>query len=144
MIPQSSMPDSGGSASVDSKDSVLQLLGVTARRIVSNQTIFMLILLLVMLFGFSRLSPYFLTKHNLMQISIQAAVFCMLGAGQTFVILTAGIDLGVGSVLALVTVTSAIAMEEMSGMGFGGLIVGLLVGMLGRWAMWTGKRCDHR
>jgi ribose/xylose/arabinose/galactoside ABC-type transport system permease subunit len=99
----------------------------------------MLIILLVMMFVFSRLSPYFLTKNNLLQISIQAAVFCMLGAGQTFVILTAGIDLGVGSVLALVTVVSAIVMEQWAGLGAtavlvpgqegGGLIPGLLAGL---------------
>jgi ribose transport system permease protein len=93
----------------------------------SNQTAFMLVLLLVMMFIFSRFSPHLLTKENLLQITIQAAVICMLGAGQTFVILTAGIDLGVGSVLALVTVASAIVMEG-TGTLFWGLIAGLAVG----------------
>lgn len=113
--------------------------GEMAGHLLQNQTLFMFIILLVMLFGFSRLSPYFLTKDNLLQITIQAAVICMLGAGQTFVILTAGIDLSVGSVLALVTVISATAMEEWAGLSRtsvliagqrgAGLIPGLLAGL---------------
>lgn len=108
-------------------------------RALANQTVFMFIILLVLMFGFSRLSPYFFTKNNLLQITIQAAVLCMLGAGQTFVILSAGIDLGVGSVLALVTVMSAIVMEEAAGLEAtsvlvagaqgGGLLLGLLAGV---------------
>jgi ribose transport system permease protein len=104
----------------------------------SNQTLFMFIILLVMIFSFSRLSPHFLTRDNLLQVTIQAAVICMLGAGQTFVILTAGIDLGVGSVLALVSVVTAIVMEAWPGFarstallhGSTGLIPGLLAGLL--------------
>ena len=139
MISRSTMPDSGNTSAPDSSDSTVALVRNAIGRILSNQTVFMLIILLVMLFGFSRLSPYFLTKNNLLQVSVQAAVICMLGAGQTFVILTAGIDLGVGSVLALVTVVAAITMEGWAGLGAtkvlvpgqvgGGLIPGLLAGL---------------
>jgi len=93
----------------------------------ANQTAFMLALLVGMLLIFSQFSPYLLTRENLFQITIQAAVICMLGAGQTFVILTAGIDLGVGSVLALVTVVAAMVMEA-TGSLLPGLLAGLAVG----------------
>ena len=83
----------------------------------------MFVVLLVMMLGFAQLSPYFLTKDNLLQVTVQAAVICMLGAGQTFVILTAGIDLGVGSVLALVTVVSAIVMESWAGLARSNVLI---------------------
>ena len=112
-----------------------------AHHLLTNQTLFMFVVLLVMMLGFAPAVPVLpWTKDNLLQVTVQAAVICMLGAGQTFVILTAGIDLGVGSVLALVTVVSAIVMESWAGLARsnvliagqqgGGLIPGLVAGLL--------------
>ncbi len=47
------------------------------------------------------LSPDFLTTRNLMNVGAQAAVVAVLAFGVTFVIVSAGIDLSVGSVAAL-------------------------------------------
>lgn len=49
----------------------------------------------------SVLSPYFLTTGNLSNILVQASVIALLAGGQTFVILTGGVDLAVGAVTAL-------------------------------------------
>jgi ribose transport system permease protein len=46
------------------------------------------------------LSPYFFTVDNLFEITLQTAVIAMIGAGMTFVIISGGIDLSVGSVFA--------------------------------------------
>ena len=46
-------------------------------------------------------SPYFLTTGNLTNILVQASVIALLAGGQTFVILTGGVDLAVGAVTAL-------------------------------------------
>ncbi len=46
-------------------------------------------------------SPYFLTVGNLSNVLVQASVIALLAGGQTFVILTAGVDLSVGAVTAL-------------------------------------------
>jgi ribose/xylose/arabinose/galactoside ABC-type transport system permease subunit len=46
------------------------------------------------------LSPYFLSTGNIMNIIRQCSVIGLLGIGMTFVILTGGIDLSVGSVVA--------------------------------------------
>ncbi len=46
-------------------------------------------------------SPYFLTSGNLSNILVQASVIALLAGGQTFVILTGGVDLAVGAVTAL-------------------------------------------
>lgn len=46
-------------------------------------------------------SPYFLTTGNLSNILVQASVVALLAGGQTFVILTGGVDLAVGAITAL-------------------------------------------
>jgi ribose transport system permease protein len=46
-------------------------------------------------------SPYFLNARNLSNILVQASVIALLAGGQTFVILTGGVDLAVGAVTAL-------------------------------------------
>ena len=46
-------------------------------------------------------SPYFLTTGNLSNVLVQASVIALLAGGQTFVILTSGVDLAVGAVTAL-------------------------------------------
>lgn len=62
------------------------------------QTLFVLIGLVV-LFGIA--SPHFLGTDNLLNIMQQSAINAILGIGLTFVIISAGIDLSVGSILAL-------------------------------------------
>lgn len=48
-------------------------------------------------------SPFFLTVNNLLNVLDQVTILGILSVGMTFVIITAGIDLSVGSVLALST-----------------------------------------
>ncbi|MDR2588243.1 MAG: ABC transporter permease [Spirochaetales bacterium] len=93
----------------------------------------MFLFLLFMLFVISRLSPHFFTIDNLREITVQAAVVTMLAAGQTFVILSGGIDLGMGSVVALSSVTSAMVMAQTSSVVVGfpvGLLIGALCGII--------------
>jgi ribose transport system permease protein len=68
-----------------------------------------LALALITLF-FSVSAPYFATPGNALKIFVQIAINTVLAAGMTFVILTGGIDLSVGSVLALCTVVGATVM----------------------------------
>ena len=51
--------------------------------------------------AFAALSPHFLTAENLLNVSLQASITAIIAAGITFVILTGGIDLSVGSVVAV-------------------------------------------
>jgi ribose transport system permease protein len=48
-------------------------------------------------------TPYFLTVNNLLNVLDQVTILGVLAVGMTFVIVTGGIDLSVGSVLALST-----------------------------------------
>ena len=60
-----------------------------------------LIALILLITVVSFLNEYFFTVDNLLNILRQTSVIAILAAGMTLVILTAGIDLSVGSVLAL-------------------------------------------
>jgi len=68
-------------------------------------------LVLIVLF-FCATAPYFATSGNFLKIFVQIAINTVLAAGMTFVILTGGIDLSVGSVLALCTVVGATIMTD--------------------------------
>ncbi len=57
--------------------------------------------LIVLVIAMSALSGDFLTADNLLNVGVQAAVTAILAFGVTFVIVSAGIDLSVGSVAAL-------------------------------------------
>jgi ribose transport system substrate-binding protein len=57
--------------------------------------------LIVLVIALSALSGDFLTTDNLLNVGVQAAVVAILAFGSTFVIVSAGIDLSVGSVAAL-------------------------------------------
>ncbi|NTF44321.1 allose ABC transporter [Rhizobium sp. AC27/96] len=94
-----------------------------------------LCILIVILVLFSILSPaYFLRKDNLVQIVLQSSITILLALGEFFPILIAGIDLSVGSILAL----AGIVTGKLLLMGFdpwlavliGGAGVGILLGAI--------------
>jgi ribose transport system permease protein len=58
------------------------------------------------------LTPHFLTVSNLLNVVEQTAINAIIAAGMTYVILSAGIDLSVGSVLALSGVVLASALQR--------------------------------
>jgi ribose transport system permease protein len=77
-------------------------------------------------------APNFLTFANLTQIVVQSAVIGIAAVGETLVIITAGIDLSVGSAVALAGMLAGISMQAGGGTVVGILVslgVGLLIGM---------------
>jgi ribose/xylose/arabinose/galactoside ABC-type transport system permease subunit len=91
----------------------------------------LLLTFILLLILCSWVSPYFLSSENIWVLLRQITVIGTISIGMTFVILSAGIDLSVGSVVALVSVVS------MSAQGFGipaiivvGIGVGLSVGIV--------------
>ncbi|MFF5209343.1 ABC transporter permease [Streptosporangium sp. NPDC000396] len=66
-----------------------------------------LVALIVLVVALSLLSGDFLTVTNLLNVGVQAAVTAILAFGVTFVIITGGIDLSVGSVAALSAIVLA-------------------------------------
>src|SRR5688572_10636138 len=66
-----------------------------------------LIFLVVLMAVFAILEPRFLSPLNLFNVMRQVSIVGLLAVGMTFVILTAGIDLSVGSLLALCGLAAA-------------------------------------
>jgi ribose transport system permease protein len=88
------------------------------------------VLALIVYFTFN--SAVFLTVTNFQNVGLQAAALALVAFGQCFVILTAGIDLSVGSTVALVSVVSAQVMVDhgiLPGIA-AGLAIGLAVGIV--------------
>jgi ribose transport system permease protein len=67
--------------------------------------------LILLVLGFAALSPLFLTANNISNIFTQIAINVILAVGMTFVILTGGIDLSVGSVMAFCAVVAGTVMK---------------------------------
>src|SRR5699024_6337128 len=73
--------------------------------------ILLIFILLAMVIVLSIVSSYFLTLGNIKNILDQTSLYIILSVGMTFVISSGGIDLSVGSVIALSSVASAFAMK---------------------------------
>jgi ribose/xylose/arabinose/galactoside ABC-type transport system permease subunit len=75
------------------------------RDIAARLAIWVILLLLIIVSALA--SPVFLRPRNIVNMLRQAAALGIASVGQTFVILTAGIDLSVASVMALMSVLAA-------------------------------------
>ncbi|MFN6464012.1 MAG: ABC transporter permease subunit [Nostoc sp. DedVER02] len=94
-----------------------------------------ILVIICILFAF--LSPNFLTGGNIVNILRQASINIVLATGMTFVILTGGIDLSVGSILAvsavvglLVSLLPALSWAAVPAALLAGLLLGLVNGAL--------------
>ena len=70
------------------------------------------IALILVTLVFSLLTPQFLTTANLVIMSKHVAINALLAIGMTFVILTAGIDLSVGSIVGMVAMIAGMLINE--------------------------------
>ena len=127
--------NSGGSAmmlgkgnfSATAKDLMLRNIAVTG--------------LLVLIVVSSFLSPYFLTVDNLFNVLRQWTMVGLIAVGLTFVIISGGIDLSGGAVLALATVVGALAAPVVGTVGMVAvvLIVGAVCGYINGAVITWGK-----
>jgi ribose/xylose/arabinose/galactoside ABC-type transport system permease subunit len=86
---------------------------------------------------FSIASPYFLTFDNMMNVARQISMIGIIAVGMTMVIITAGIDLSVGSIVAFGGCITAGLLRDgypiwlgiVAGLGFG-LLAGVVNGIL--------------
>ena len=105
------------------------------KRILRLQAFWILGVLIVICLLFSVVAgDRFLSTGNFSLISQNVAVWAVLGVGMTFVIITSGIDLSVGSVLVFSSVVAAKVMDAIGGNGPGvaaaGLVAAVLSGMV--------------
>src|SRR5438093_9911210 len=78
---------------------------------------------------FAILSPSFFTVDNFVNVALQIAIYGILAVGMTLVIITGGIDLSVGSVVALSGVASAGLMEKLAGEPPLGVTLAIVLGI---------------
>jgi ribose transport system permease protein len=74
------------------------------------------------------LSPVFLTVNNLLNVVRQSSIIGIMAVGVTFVILSGGIDLSVGSVMAVSGMIAAGSLQNGAGVGTA-IIIALAVGI---------------
>jgi ribose transport system permease protein len=126
-VPENRLTNSG----VGSATSV-NILSLTRLRGMGS---LMALILIMAVFAVS--SPAFLQIQNLMNIIVQVAVIAVIAAGAMFIILTGGIDLSVGGVMALAGVLAASAVRATDSTTLGiivclgtAVLFGLLAGVL--------------
>ncbi len=86
-------------------------------------------IILSLLLAFSLLSPFFLTGINMESMMAANAVILIAAIGQTFVLLTGGIDLSVSTVISASAVLSGVVMASTQSV-FLGVITAISVGIL--------------
>lgn len=100
----------------------------------TDQPVFLYVFFLILISIFSATSPVFLTAGNLLNIVNQTALVTIMAMGVALVIITAEIDLSVGSNLALSGVCAALFMKNVANnwllAALVALVVGSLVGLL--------------
>ena len=96
------------------------------------------VILLAIIFSF--INPKFATTTNLLNILTQASYYIILAVGMTFVIAAAGIDLSVGSLLALITVVNFELIKGGLNPAVGVILMFLMGGVFGAF---TGYLISH-
>jgi len=99
---------------------------------ISRQTFWVFVAVLAAGMFLSLTTDTFLTQQNLFNITRNFTFVAIIALGQTLVIITGGIDLSVGSVLALVSMVLGVTMQAGNGIAIGilaALAVALLIGL---------------
>jgi len=96
-----------------------------------------LIFLIFMLILFSFLGKNFFSLRNFNNIILGVSSLLLLASGETFVIISGGIDLSIGFIMGFVCVSSAIIMRDLNAAGYSpiismmtGSLIGLLLGLI--------------
>lgn len=106
------------------------------QRLVGANTFWIALVLIALIVVFTVLRPaQFATLFTFQTLLIETSVLLVLSVGMTFVIITSGIDLSVGSVLIFAGMVCGKTMEALSGgnaasAGWGIILVGLVVAIV--------------
>lgn len=103
------------------------------RKLLTMRTSGLIWTLIIMCVIAAVISPAFLNPFNVINVLRQIALFGIVSAGMTFVILTAGIDLSIGSIVAVTAVVSALLLQAgipITIVIVAGLLVGVALGMI--------------
>ncbi|HUJ21865.1 MAG TPA: ABC transporter permease [Bryobacteraceae bacterium] len=101
----------------------------SSRELVVLQRLLPFLSLIILFIALAIASPHFLTTTNLSSVVRQTAVINIMALGMTLIIITGGIDLSVGAILAMGSVLGTMAMEK--GLSIpAGIFVGSMTGLL--------------
>jgi ribose transport system permease protein len=124
ITPPGQAPEQQAVADAPARDSYL-------KRLANLQSVWILGVLLVIVVAFSLAAgDKFLSTSNFSLISQNIAVWAVLGVGMTFVIITSGIDLSIGSVLVFSSVVAAKVMQSVGGDGWSTAGIGVLCALV--------------
>ncbi|MEY2617529.1 MAG: hypothetical protein RL522_531 [Pseudomonadota bacterium] len=101
----------------------------TKKRLLSQDTGLVLVLAALAI-GFSIYSPYFLTAANLSNVLLSVSVIGCMAAVSTLLIISRGLDLSLGSMVALCGMLTALTVEQWHWPWPLGVAVGLVTGAL--------------
>ena len=105
--------------------------GVSIVRLLVQQRTLLVFLILCAVVAY--VLPPFLTTNNILNVLRQTSITGIVAVGMTFVIITGGIDISVGSIVAVTGVVSAMLLQAGHGVGVaiaGALLVGLGLGFV--------------
>lgn len=95
--------------------------------VIRNNSFFILLLLIIIS---AFLSPVFLSKQNVFNVMRQQVPIALLAIGALLVILTGGIDLSTGAILAICNIVIAYLMNNMGMHSYGGIAVAIPAAIL--------------
>jgi len=91
----------------------------------------LILILLAMIIVLAIFSPKFLTANNIRNLVRQTSIIGIVGIGMTFVIISGGIDLSVGSILGMASIVSSMLMAAGMNIGLALLITLIVCTILG-------------
>lgn len=111
------------------------------RRLTSSSASYMLVVLAALFVVFTVLAPdTFPTQGNVRNLVVDTAVFLVMATGMTFVMVAAGLDLSIGSVLVFGGICASKTMTWVGGQGAWTALAGLAAALLGGlvWGLFNG------
>lgn len=120
--------------------------GVSARRRfvrrgLSSSPAYMFAVLAVLFLVFSLMSPStFPTQANVKNLIVDTSIFLVMSVGMTYVMVAAGFDLSIGSVLVFSGICAVKTMSWVGGQGYGTALAGLAAAIIGgvAWGLFNG------
>ena len=113
---------------------------VDARHILKNYGIIIAFVLICIMLSIT--SPVFLTTTNIINVIRQTSIYGIMAVGMTFIILTGGIDLSIGSIMAIAGAVCAGLLKEGHSIALvipATLAVGILCGLTNGLVVTIGK-----
>ncbi len=115
-------------------------LGKKLKSALNSSPFYMLIILAALVAFFSYVSPNFATTFNIRNVFLDASTLMILAIGMTYVMISGGFDLSIGSVLVFSGVLAAKTMEWVGTDNVGTVLAGLVVALIGgmAWGLFNG------